>query len=332
MKPVVSIIIPVYNAARYLREALDSVVGQSFDEWEAVCVDDGSTDDSAAILEEYSREDARFCVIKTAQLGAGAARNTALKVVHGEYVAFLDADDSYEPDFLEEMVHAIHDAEMAVCGANFYFGETRRKERAPFYLEREKFEKGDRLNFTAGCPWNKLFSRQLIEKCDLCFLTCQHSEDVYFTYPALAAAKAIKIVDKPLVNYRRDNPSSLEHTKGKRDVLIFYEAYRETKRKLCELGVYPEVRASFIRRVGRSIDYNLETRMSYGELRRLLTRLRESAARDFELLLDVPTVFDSKLLSLRMFGIGQQVLAYYGRRTMRVLRKTFGSRGAEEKK
>lgn len=327
MRPIVSIVIPVYNASAFLREALDSVISQSFADWEAICVDDGSTDNSAAILEAYAGRDVRFRVLMTSRLGAGTARNAALNVARGDYIAFLDADDSYEPSFLEDMVRAIHGAEIAVCGANLYYGQTGVKERAQFYLECGKFEKGDRLNFTPGCPWNKLVSRELIVRCDLKFLTCSHSEDVFFTYPALAAAKSIAVVDKPLVNYRRDNPSSLEHTKGSRDILIFYEAYLETQHKLQELGVYSKVRASFIRRIGRAIDYNLRAPMSFTAFRRLLSRLRESAAQDFELLSDVSTAFDHQLRVIRRFGVLPQVIAYYRRRIRQALDKILWARG-----
>ena len=94
MKPFFSIAIPVCNVAPYLREC--SVLAQSFPEWEAVCVDDGSTDGSGAILDEYQARDPRFRVIRQANAGVSAARNVALDVASGEYVTFLDGDDVYD--------------------------------------------------------------------------------------------------------------------------------------------------------------------------------------------------------------------------------------------
>lgn len=91
--PKFSIIIPVYNVAPYLRECLDSVLAQTFTDWEAICVDDGSTDGSGAILDEYAARDSRFMVFHKENGGVSSARNLALNNVSGEWVLFLDADD-----------------------------------------------------------------------------------------------------------------------------------------------------------------------------------------------------------------------------------------------
>lgn len=97
MPPFFSIIIPVYNVAPYLRECLDSVLTQTFQEWEAVCVDDGSTDGSGAVLDEYQRQDDRFRIYHRQNAGVSAARNYGLQKIRGEYFIFLDADDVIAP-------------------------------------------------------------------------------------------------------------------------------------------------------------------------------------------------------------------------------------------
>lgn len=93
MSPFFSIIIPVYNVAPYLRECLDSVLSQTFTDWEAICVDDGSTDESGSILDEYAVKDARIKVVHQQNAGVSAARNRALDVARGRWVGFIDADD-----------------------------------------------------------------------------------------------------------------------------------------------------------------------------------------------------------------------------------------------
>lgn len=99
--PRFSVIMPVFNAAKYLCSTLDSVAAQTFLDWECVCVDDGSTDSSGTILDDYAHRDCRFKVIHQENGGEGAARNAALKMARGEWITCLDADDMYAPDRLE---------------------------------------------------------------------------------------------------------------------------------------------------------------------------------------------------------------------------------------
>lgn len=101
--PFFSIIIPVYNVAPYLRECLDSVLAQTFTDWEAICVDDGAKDGSGAILDEYVLLDTRFRVIHQANAGVSVARNVALNVARGEWLCFLDADDKVEEHWLQDI-------------------------------------------------------------------------------------------------------------------------------------------------------------------------------------------------------------------------------------
>lgn len=100
MSPKFSIIIPVYNVAPYIRECLDSVLAQTYTDWEAICVDDGSTDGSSAILDEYAAKDARFRVIHQVNAGVSAARNAALDVAQGEWVGFVDGDDAIDEEWM----------------------------------------------------------------------------------------------------------------------------------------------------------------------------------------------------------------------------------------
>ena len=96
----ISVVIPVYNAERFVRYPLDSVLAQTHSDWECICVDDGSTDGSGAILDEYAAKDARFRVVHQANGGEGAARNAGMDLATGEIVAFLDADDTWHPEAL----------------------------------------------------------------------------------------------------------------------------------------------------------------------------------------------------------------------------------------
>ena len=117
MNPSVSVIIPVYNTEKWLRESLDSVSGQSLKNIEIICVNDGSTDHSLAILQEYAARDSRVIIIDKANEGVGAARNDGIRAAKGEFVAFLDPDDKY-PDSgtLELLYHAAKEQDVLVSG------------------------------------------------------------------------------------------------------------------------------------------------------------------------------------------------------------------------
>ncbi len=107
MTPSFSIIIPVYNVAPYLRECLDSVLAQTFSHWEAICVDDGSIDDSGSIMDEYANKDDRFVVVHKPNGGVAAARNTGLEMAKGKWICFLDADDVWDRLYLSSVSSAI---------------------------------------------------------------------------------------------------------------------------------------------------------------------------------------------------------------------------------
>ena len=97
----ISIIMPIYNAEIYLEESVNSILNQNFEDFELICIDDGSTDNSLAILNEISKKDSRLRVISQKNLGAGAARNKGIKESLGEYICFIDSDDYVIPEYLE---------------------------------------------------------------------------------------------------------------------------------------------------------------------------------------------------------------------------------------
>lgn len=114
----ISVIMPVYNCEQFLEESINSVLNQTLQEWELLCVDDGSTDNSLEILKEYQQRDKRIKVYAQENQGAGVARNLALEYAQGEYVAFLDADDYYyDAEALEEMYHKCEVYKTGACGS-----------------------------------------------------------------------------------------------------------------------------------------------------------------------------------------------------------------------
>ena len=117
--PIISIIIPIYNVEKYLRQALDSLVNQVFTDFEVICVDDGSKDNSSNIIDEYRLKDSRFYKVSQKNSGAGIARNNGLKQAKGKYVLFLDADDYFEKDLLKVLYEQaeLNNADISVCSS-----------------------------------------------------------------------------------------------------------------------------------------------------------------------------------------------------------------------
>ena len=131
----ISIIIPVYNTEEYIRECLDSVTNQTFKNFECICINDGSADNSLKILEEYAKSDSRFTVINLPEnKGQGCARNEGLKVAKGEYITFIDSDDWVTNDYLEILYKTIEKYNTDFVAANFYIFNNVTRENSKLYI------------------------------------------------------------------------------------------------------------------------------------------------------------------------------------------------------
>jgi len=127
--PVVSVIIPAYNTGKYVAECLDSVLAQTFQDFEAICIDDGSTDNSLSLFNEYAQRDPRIKVISQKNQGVVAARNNAIAAAHGNYILTLDSDDIIAPNCLEVLLNFITEHNYAVVAPGVVsFGELERKK------------------------------------------------------------------------------------------------------------------------------------------------------------------------------------------------------------
>lgn len=118
-QPLISVVVPVYNVEKYLRECLDSILAQTYQNIEVILVDDGSKDSSGVICDEYAQRHENFRVVHKENAGLGMARNTGLEYVNGEYVTFLDSDDWLEPDMIQQLYNGIVSQNVDVCKAGF---------------------------------------------------------------------------------------------------------------------------------------------------------------------------------------------------------------------
>lgn len=224
----VSVIIPVYNAEQYLQQCLDSLCMQTLQDIEIICVDDGSTDDSLAILEEYRKRDSRVKVFHQKNQYAGVARNVGMCHAIGKYLSFLDADDFFEENFLEKMYIAaeMNSSDIVICRVN-YFDDNSQKitprnvEEELNYLPENtnSFSRRDIPNhlfqITNGWAWDKLFRTDFIGELGIQFQPYRIANDGFFVYAALAQADKITKIDDFLVYQRINNGQSLSNTREK---------------------------------------------------------------------------------------------------------------------
>lgn len=266
---VFSVIVPVYNAEKYLAESIESVLSQSVGCFELIAVDDGSTDSSLQILEYYADQDFRMKVLQQENKYAGVARNYAMDVARGDYLFFIDADDVLAENALEQVWEVVrrHEPDVVVSGiSEFHHKSDMGKGRMTWvnrgFLPRTGCFHGYDIypfvfNFTPGGPCGKCFKRQFSEDKELRYLDLPKSEDFAYIHRGLALAEKIAVIQKPLY-YKRLVPESLEHQKDKYP-LAFWDGICETEKLLRKDGIYPLVRQSFINAALARFYYNYVT-------------------------------------------------------------------------
>lgn len=203
--PKISVIIPVYNVEEYLPVCLDSVLAQTFSDFEAVCVNDGSPDNSAAILEKYAKKDARIKVVSRPNGGLSAARNTGLENACGEYIYFLDSDDYIHPQLLEILYKEICDDGCDFVSSRFQKvkGKTDSfpsyKDYKTVIVEKPLVELCRNKKLLSVNVWSKLYRRKALG--DLQFIPGLIYEDLPFTCACMERCKKGKVIELPLYCY-----------------------------------------------------------------------------------------------------------------------------------
>lgn len=257
--PKISIIMPVYNTAKYLREALNSIINQTFKDFEIICINDGSTDFSLEILKEYELSDTRFRIVTCPKRGAGHARNVGVKFAKGKYIQFLDSDDYFSPSMLEELFTQAekYSSEITVCSSHKVndSGEIieTKNPNSPINLALTPLYKPfNRTDFPESIfslltpvPWNKLFLKQLITNNNILFPEINICEDIAFVHACIACAKKIVVFDKELISYRYNRSGSMA-TYRTRYVADVITSCLHLKEFLEGKGLYDELKGAFI--------------------------------------------------------------------------------------
>lgn len=257
--PLVSLVIPVYNSERYLAQCLDSIMGQTWDNLDIVCVNDGSKDNSLGILERYAVLDKRIRVFSKENEGRGAAsaRNMGLREARGEYVQFLDSDDFFETNMVEMLTTKAMNtgAEVVICRGQS-FDEELQKVVGILPHPDLQYAPSEEAFSWKDCPeyiceiadnyaWNKLFKRRLLLDNGLSFTPIPISDDQDISMLAPVLAKKVAVIDKTFINYRIGTGTSQCDSQTKHPEAAYEGTYTVVQR-FRDLGVWAEVKQSYL--------------------------------------------------------------------------------------
>jgi len=214
---MISILVPVYNAEEYIKRCIDSILAQTYTAFELILLDDGSTDNSGAICDEYASKDSRIRVLHTSNNGVGIARNRLIEAAEGEYLTFVDSDDYTEPSMLEVLYHNIvqYSADISLCGIRIVFphivksSNSDPSERRLLNKEEAVSELIDNWKITCS-TWSKLYKKELFR--GIRYAEIAAFEDMLTTYKLFEKCNSIVYDGRLLYNYV-NTPNSLMRMK-----------------------------------------------------------------------------------------------------------------------
>ncbi len=275
----ISVIIPVYNVEQYIEECLDSLLNQTYKNLEIICIDDGSTDRSGWICDQYVKKDSRIKVIHQKNSGAGAARNKGLDIASGDYIAFVDSDDYIEKNMYEELYNALifNNAQIAGCETISLFQD---KINYPNTTGKEMIFSGVDFLALSSKHWkyyimvNKLFSRAVVG--NMRFPEKNVIDDGFFTYQIIARAARVVWCDKAFYFYRQRKSSVMNKKEYqlKRD----YDAVKLFKERLEFVKArYPKVISSFqVKMIDSYINIILREELDDQDVKKCLSYMRRN--------------------------------------------------------
>lgn len=252
----ISILVPVYNVEKYLGACLDSILEQTFTDFEVICMDDGSTDKSGDILDEYAIKDSRISVIHKENSGYGKTMNIALQLAKGRYIGIVESDDTIEKDMYQVFYDAVTDYNLDMVKSDFYLvwdNEDGTVKRQYFNLTNCRNMYNRILNPNSELEsyllhkftWNALYKKELIIKNNIRYNETPGAsyQDNGFWFQTFYWSERAMFLDKPFYNYRQDNMAASSHSRQKvyamknefdfiRD---FMTAHKDTRRELYQI-------------------------------------------------------------------------------------------------
>lgn len=232
----ISIILPIYNAEKYISKCIESLISQTFKDIEVICINDGSKDSSLSILEEYAQKDDRIKVISQPNSGPATSRNNGLKNSSGEYIMFCDSDDWYELNMCELMYKTItgNNVDVVCCNASVIDEEENleRIEDISYYTNKyigKKNIDNNLISNTNVMLWNKIFKRSIINKYNICFPDKYEADDDCFYMQYMSVSDNIYFLEDKLYNYLR-RASSIMGLMGKKIEKSIYDRIYVSKK------------------------------------------------------------------------------------------------------
>jgi len=245
----VSIVVPIYNVEKYLRQCLDSVKKQTLEDIEVICVNDGSKDSSLDIIMEYVNTDPRFKVIDKANSGYGNSMNMGFDMASGEYIGIVESDDYVELDMFEKLYNCAHENDLDACKTGFYYYFSKPEEKnvpspiaSPVLCKRVFCPTTDfkslreQIEFFNIKPtiWSAIYKKDFIRENKIRFNETPGAsfQDTSFNFKVWALAKRVKLLEGCYLHYRQDNESSSINSAAK--VYCVCDEYAEIERFLAE--------------------------------------------------------------------------------------------------
>ena len=248
-KPKISILVPCYNVEKYVRQCMDSVINQTLQEIEIICINDGSKDGTLAILQEYAKNDARIVIIDKPNSGYGDSMNQGLKRATAEYIGIVESDDFVEPDMFETLYNTAVKNNADVVKSNYYgyFTSTNTNTKTfvvPAQDENQVICPRERqtIFWSQPCIWSAVYKREFLLKNKIDFLTTPGAsyQDTAFNFKVWLMAERAFLISDAFLHYRQDNENSSVNNPGK--VFCVCDEYHEIERFAKESPYYDKVK------------------------------------------------------------------------------------------
>ena len=233
MKPLLTVVIPVYNVEKYLKRCIDSILIQEWKNYDILLVDDGSTDNSPQICEDYAKAYDIISVIHKENGGLSEARNTGISNAEGEYVYFLDSDDWIEPNTFSDLAEVIESDQYDIISFNPEFVKSEHdiiksdSKRTKRLTGKEALIDMFSYGFITGFATDKIYRKALFTKNTIQFPVGKYYEDLGTNYKLFLAAKKVYATNQKYYHYLIDNPDAITQSWNEKKLRDMFEFYKE---------------------------------------------------------------------------------------------------------